>query len=90
MAPKTEVNKKSEKLNIYTGPQGSAAEKTKIQSTEANAAMQPQTKTTAISKTKETKLAQIWDPSGTKVIKKIEKANIYTGPQGKSKTENAT
>jgi hypothetical protein len=59
----------------------------KIQSEEANATLKPQTKTTAMSKTTPTKLAQIWDPIGAKVIKKTEKANIYTGPQGKRETE---
>jgi hypothetical protein len=82
MAPKS----KNEKLNIYTGPQGSEAEKAK-KSIKANATIKPQTKTTAMSKTTPTKLAQIWDPEGTKVIKKTQKANIYTGPQGKTEPQ---
>jgi hypothetical protein len=83
MAPKS----KNEKLNIYTGPQGSEAEKAKKPSIKANATIKPQMKTTVMSKTTPTKLAQIWDPEGTKVIKKTQKANIYTGPQGKTEQQ---
>ncbi len=53
----------------------------RIQSIKANATSNPQTKTTTVSKINQTEPAQIWDPDGTRVIKKSEKLNIYTGPQ---------